>query len=99
MKIGGQGSFTFPIHCVQADRFLIVSDKEKHCMKVHDRNGNFQYKFVKQGGGDGEFNNPCCLSVNKSGQLMVCDSGIMIEYKYLNWTESLLASLKQKAAI
>ena len=61
-----------------------MSDKEKHCMKVHDRNGNFQYKFVKQDGGDGEFNNPCCLSVNKSGQLMVCDSGIMIEYKYLN---------------
>ena len=75
MKIGGQGSFTFPFHCVQADRYLIVSDNEDHCMKVYDRNGNFQYKFGKQGGGDGEFNNPCCLSVSKSGHLMVCDSG------------------------
>ena len=25
--------------------------------------------------GTGEFNNPSCLSVNKSGHLMVCDSG------------------------
>ena len=75
MKIGGQGSFTFPFHCVQCDRYLIVSDNEDHCMKVYDRNGNFQYKFGKQGGGDGELNNPCCLSVSKSGHLMVCDSG------------------------
>ena len=75
MKIGRQGSFTYPIHCIQCDRYLIVSDYEEHCIKVLDRNGNFQYKFGKKGGGDGEFNNPRCLSVNKSGHLMVCDSG------------------------
>jgi len=75
MKIGGQGSFTYPIHCVQCDRYLIVPDYEEHCIKVYDRYGNFQYKFGKQGGGDGELNKPCFLSVNKSGQLMVCDSG------------------------
>ena len=74
MKIGGQGSFTYPIHCVQCGRYLIVSDSHAHCMKVYDRNGNFQYKFGKQGGGDGEFNNPSCLSVTKSGHLMVCDA-------------------------
>jgi len=75
MKIGGQGSFTYPTHCVQCDRYLIVPDYEEHCIKVYDRYGNFQYKFGKQGGGDGELNKPCFLSVNKSGQLMVCDSG------------------------
>ncbi|XP_020632239.1 E3 ubiquitin-protein ligase TRIM71-like [Orbicella faveolata] len=75
MKIGGQGSFTYPIHCVQCDRYLIVPDYEEHCIKVYDRYGNFQYKFGKQGGRDGELNKPCFLSVNKSGQLMVCDSG------------------------
>ena len=75
MKIGGQGSFTRPVHCVQCDRYLIVSDFTEHCIKVFDRNGNFQYKFGKQGGGDGEFRNPECLSMNKSGQLMVCDRG------------------------
>ena len=75
MKIGGQGSFTYPVHCVQCDRYLIVSDSNEHCIKVFDRNGNFQYKFGKQGGGDGEFNSPRCLSVNKSGHLMVSDTG------------------------
>jgi len=35
----------------------------------------FQYKFGRKGEGEGEFNEPCCLSVNKAGHLMVCDSG------------------------
>ena len=60
MKIGGQGSFTYPVHCVQCDRYLIVSDNHEHCLKVYDRNGNFQYKFGKQGGGDGEFKHHNC---------------------------------------
>ena len=33
------------------------------------------YKFGKTGSGDGEFNGPRCLSVNKAGHLMVCDDG------------------------
>ena len=33
------------------------------------------YKFGKKGEGDGDFNDPQCLSVNKAGHLMVCDSG------------------------
>ena len=74
MKIGGQGSFSFPIHCVQCDRYLIVSDCHEHCIKVFNYDGNFQYKFGKKGTRDGEFNGPHCLSVNKSGHLMVCDS-------------------------
>ena len=72
-KIGGQGSFTLPFHCIQYERYLIVSDYGEHCIKVFDRKGNFQYKFGKKGGGDGEFYNPISLLVNKSGQLMVCD--------------------------
>ena len=74
MKIGGQGAFTYPIHCVQYDTYLIVSDQFEHCIKVYDRKGNFQYKFGKRGGGDGELIHPVCLSVNKSGHLMVCDT-------------------------
>ena len=73
-KIGGDGSFTAPIHCVQYDKYRIMSDSHEHCIKVFDRDGNFQYKFGKQGDGDGEFNDPCCLSVNKAEHLMVCDS-------------------------
>ena len=73
-KIGGDGSFTFPIHCVQYDKYLIVSDRDEHCIKVHDRDGNFLYQFGKQGEGDGEFNEPFGLFVNKAGHLMVCDT-------------------------
>ena len=68
-----QGSLTDPIHCVQCDRYLIVSDRGEHCVKVFNYDGNFQYKFGEKGGGDGDFDNPRCLSVNKSGHLMVCD--------------------------
>ena len=71
---GGEGSFTFPIHCVQYDKYLIVSDAGEHCIKVFHRNGNFLYKFGKKGKGDGELNEPRCLSVNKAGHLMVCDA-------------------------
>ena len=73
-KIGGDGSFTYPFHCVQYDKYLIVSDGNEHCIKVFDRDGNFQYKFGKKGEGDGEFNKPRCLCVNKAGHLMVCDA-------------------------
>ena len=73
-RIGEEGSFTLPIHCIQYDRYLIVSDHGDHCIKVFDRNGNFRYKFGKRGVEDGEFTLPRCLSMNKSGQLMVCDS-------------------------
>jgi len=73
-KIGRDGSFTFPVHCVQYDKYLIVSDGKEHCIKVHDRDGNFLFQFGRKGEGDGEFNEPRCLSVNKAGHLMVCDT-------------------------
>ena len=73
-KIGGDGSFTLPFHCVQCDKYLIVSDSYDHCLQVFDRDGEFLYKFGKKGVGDGEFNKPLCLSVNKAGHLMVCDA-------------------------
>ena len=74
-KIGGPGSFSRPIHCVQCDEYLIVSDPGEHCIKVFSAEGKYQYKFGQQGGGDGEFNYPLCLSVSKSKHLMVCDGG------------------------
>ena len=73
-QIGEQSFFTCPTHCVQYDEKFLVSDGREHCVKVFDRKGKFQFAFGKQGGGDGEFNNPRCLAVSKSGHLMVCDS-------------------------
>ncbi|XP_022794155.1 E3 ubiquitin-protein ligase TRIM71-like [Stylophora pistillata] len=72
-KFGGEGSLTDPVHCIQYEKYLIVSDNNEYCIKVFDRNGNFLYRFGKKGEGDGEFNNPRCLTVNKAGHLMVCD--------------------------
>jgi len=72
-KISGGGSLNNPLHCIQYDNFLIVSDDVENCIKVFSREGDFLYKFGKKGKGDGEFNAPRCLSVNKAGHLMVCD--------------------------
>ena len=73
MKIGGQGSFSYPLHCVQCGEYFIVSDSSEHCIKVFNREGHFQYKFGKKGKGDGEFNCPRFLSVTQSKHLLVCD--------------------------
>ena len=41
-KIGGDGSFTFPFHCVQYDKHFIASDSRGHCVKVFDRDGKLE---------------------------------------------------------
>ena len=71
--IGVQGSFSLPVHCVQCGEYFIVSDSDEHCIKVFNREGHFQYKFGKQGEGNGEFNRPRFLSVTQSKHLLVCD--------------------------
>ena len=73
MKIGGQGSLSYPVHCVQCGEYFIVSDRGEHCIKVFNREGHFQYKFGKQGERDGKFNEPRILSVTQSKHLLVCD--------------------------
>ena len=64
----------FHSHYVQYDKYLIVSDANEHCIKVFAGNGNFLHKFGNKGEGNGEFNNPRHLSVNKAGHLMVCET-------------------------
>jgi len=73
-KIGEEGSFQYPCHCIQYDNYSIVSDLKEHSIKVFNEGGTFLYKFGKHGSGDGEFNQPRYLSVNKAGHLMVCDT-------------------------
>ena len=74
-KIGTEGSFIQPFHCIQYESYLVVSDYGDHCVNVFNREGKFLYKFGKKGEGKGEFISPACLSVNKAGQLLVCDTG------------------------
>ena len=73
-KIGKEGFFTKPYHCIQHDKYVIVSDEGDHSVKFFDRKGNFLYKFGKKGDADGEFNEPSCLSMDEAGHLLVCDS-------------------------
>ena len=72
-KIGGHGIFTRPLHCVQYKSHFIVSDTFEDSIKVFDQDGNFLYTFGNEGKGEGEFDTPRCLSVDKAGHLMVCE--------------------------
>ena len=74
-KFGGAGSLVDPYHCIQHGQYFIVSDTGDNSIKMFDREGKFISKFGKQGNKDGEFNEPCYLSINKQGLLMVCDAG------------------------
>ena len=73
-KIGGDDSFVQPFDVVEHDKHIIVSDSGDHSVKVFDREGKFLHKFGKFGDGDGDFNQPRGLSVDKVGRLLVCDS-------------------------
>ena len=72
-KFGGEDLLVDPCHCIQKDQYFIVSDRGDHSIKVFNTDGDFLYKFGNEGEGDGEFNEPRCLSVDKAGHLMVCD--------------------------
>ena len=73
-RIGEEGSFIAPVHCIQHDNYFIVSDIGDSCIKVFDKQGKFLYNFGTMGAGDGEFNSPFCLSMDKAGHLLVCDA-------------------------
>ena len=72
-KLGTEGAFTLPLHCIQHENCLIVSDEGDNSVKCFDRKDTLLYKFGKKGDEAGEFNSPHCLSVHKGGHLMVCD--------------------------
>lgn len=47
-KIGGKGSFNLANHCVQYDKYVIVSEREENCVKVLDREGSFFYTNLER---------------------------------------------------
>ena len=71
-KIGEEGSFIDPFHCIQHENYFIVSDRGDRCIKVFDKQGKFLYNFGMRRTGDGD--TPRCLSVDKAGHLLVCNS-------------------------
>ena len=70
--IGGD-RLTFPIHCIQNNNIFVVLDRGDHGIKMFDKEGKFLKKFGSKGVGNKQFNDPCCLSVDKVGHLMICD--------------------------
>ena len=74
-KFGGEDLLVDPFHCIQKDQYFIVSDNCDHSIKVFNTDGDFLYNFGNEGEGDGEFDRPQCLSVDKAEHLMVCDYG------------------------
>ena len=74
MKIGQHSSFSQPWHCIRYNTYLIVADNGEDCVKVFDISGSFLYKIGERGHGPGQFCRPEYLSVNKFGQLLVCDA-------------------------
>ena len=63
-----------PWHCVSHGNRFFVSDWNENCIKVFSDQGDFLYQFGREGTGDGEFDCPAGLAVDKSDRLVVCDS-------------------------
>jgi DNA-binding beta-propeller fold protein YncE len=76
LTLGGPGEFKNPSGLAfdeQRDR-LYVADAQNHMIKVFDRDGRPLFSIGKRGNGDGEFNFPSYLALDKTGRLFVVDS-------------------------
>ena len=49
-KFGGKHSLNRPIHCIQKNNYLIVSDAGGHCIKVFNIEGKISISVWKEGG-------------------------------------------------
>ena len=65
VNLADQGYFSRPYHCIETEQYFIVSDSAEYCINVFDLEGNFVFKFGKEGNKEGEFNCPGHLSVNR----------------------------------
>jgi DNA-binding beta-propeller fold protein YncE len=73
----GDGKSTWPFGVAvdnERDR-VYCSDEWTNTISVFDTSGKFISKFGKPGSGDGELSHPAGLAVEKSGNVIVVDSG------------------------
>lgn len=54
---------------------IIVSDFHNHRVKVFDREGTFRFSFGSAGEGNGQFNAPTGVAVDRQGNILVADWG------------------------
>ena len=63
-----------PTSCIPYKNMFLVSDGNNHCIKVFDQSGTFLHKFGTQGNQDGQLKWPGGMLVDRSSNLLVCDS-------------------------
>jgi DNA-binding beta-propeller fold protein YncE len=76
MVLGGPGEFESPAGMVFDDvrDRLYLADTRNHVVKVYDKDGRPLFTIGKRGNGDGEFNFPSYLALDRDGRLYVVDS-------------------------
>lgn len=74
--LGKKGQFEQPAGIAVNDRLgrVYVVDVKKHNVQVFKKNGEFLFKFGRRGRGDGEFNFPTNIFIDKDGKVYVCDT-------------------------
>ena len=70
---GSACGLELPFDCLYHEDQIYVSDFKGNSIKIFNKNGDFLFQFGEQGSGDGEFQNPTGLAVDKAGNLLVCD--------------------------
>ena len=70
----GPEKLNSPTSCLPYKNMFLVSDGGNNCVKVYDRSVTFLYKFGTQGNQDGQFNRRRGMLVDRSSNLLVCDS-------------------------
>jgi len=58
---------------VLRDGRLVVADWKDHRVRVFSPSGQYQFDIGREGGGPGEFRQPCCMRVLDDGTLLVGD--------------------------
>ncbi len=53
---------------------IYVSDSKAHAVKIYTLDGKFIFSFGKRGSGDGEFNYPTNIAIDKNGNIYVVDT-------------------------
>ena len=84
-------------HCIEMPVFaichrdmLFVSYQNESCVWVFSKDGQLLYKIGCKGTGDGQLRNPIGLTIDRFGNLVVCDEGneriqfFSLEGKFLN---------------
>ncbi len=76
MSLGAPGEFRNPSGIVFDDQRerLYIADTQNHIIRVYDKDGHPLFTIGRRGRGDGEFNFPSYLALDRNGRLFVVDS-------------------------